>query len=105
MNTYQITPENTEQEKTIMNQIITNNGYHPQNTYCRHKNNPTNTTQQTKWATFTYQGPDTTIITKLFRNTKLRIAVKTTNTLKKNSVVLSPLANYTDRAITAGQRS
>jgi hypothetical protein len=24
---------------------------------------------------------------------------------KKNSVVLSPLANYTDRAIAAGQRS
>jgi hypothetical protein len=26
------------------------------------------------------------------------------NILKKNSVVLSPLANYTDRAIAAGQR-
>jgi hypothetical protein len=25
--------------------------------------------------------------------------------MKKNSVVLSPLANYTDRAIAAGQRS
>jgi hypothetical protein len=27
------------------------------------------------------------------------------NYIKKNSVVLSPLANYTDRAIAAGQRS
>jgi hypothetical protein len=34
MSTYQITPENKEQEKTIINQILTNNGYHPQNTYC-----------------------------------------------------------------------
>jgi hypothetical protein len=37
------------------------------------------------------------------------IRSKTTAALKaipqKNSVVLSPLANYTDRAIAAGQRS
>jgi hypothetical protein len=69
MNTYQITPDNKEQEKTIINQIVINNGYRPQNTYCKHKNNHINTTQQTKWATFTYQGPDTRIITKLFCKT------------------------------------
>jgi hypothetical protein len=52
----------------------------------KHTHNP-NTTEnntKTKWETFTYVGPDTRILTKLFRNTHLKIAYKTTNTLQHN---------------------
>jgi radical SAM protein with 4Fe4S-binding SPASM domain len=41
-------------------------------------------TQKTKWATFPYYGPDMRIITKLFRNTNIKIAYKTTNTTKRH---------------------
>jgi hypothetical protein len=36
---------------------------------------------------------------------KISAGLWTESTNKENSVVLSPLANYTDRAIAAGQRS
>ena len=35
--------------------------------------------QKQKWATFTYSGPETSYITKLFKHTNLRIAYRTTN--------------------------
>jgi hypothetical protein len=35
-----------------------------------------------KWATFTYFGPDTRIITKLFRNSNIKLAFKTNNTIQ-----------------------
>jgi uncharacterized protein involved in tolerance to divalent cations len=35
-----------------------------------------------KYVTFTYHDPVVRMITKLFRNTELKIAYKTTNTLK-----------------------
>ena len=38
---------------------------------------------KTKWATFTYVGPQTKHITKLFKNTNLQIAYKTNNTIQK----------------------
>jgi hypothetical protein len=82
MNTYQLTPENKAQEKAIINQILTNNGYQQQTMHRKHKHNPTDITQKTKWAIFTYHGPDTRTITKLFRNTNLKIAYKTTNSIK-----------------------
>jgi hypothetical protein len=37
-----------------------------------------------KWATFTYFGPETRTITNLFQNTNLKIAHKTTNTIKQH---------------------
>jgi hypothetical protein len=38
--------------------------------------------QKTKWATFTYNDKETRKITKLFRDTKLKIAVHTKNTIQ-----------------------
>jgi hypothetical protein len=38
--------------------------------------------EKQKWATFTYSGPETRTITNLFRHTNLKIAYKTTNTIK-----------------------
>jgi hypothetical protein len=40
--------------------------------------------QQSKWTTFTYYGPDTRAITKLFKNTNIKIAFRTTNTTKNH---------------------
>jgi hypothetical protein len=39
-----------------------------------------------KWATFTYTGSETKFITKLFKNTNLKIAYKTVNTIGNYSV-------------------
>jgi hypothetical protein len=41
-------------------------------------------TTKVKWATFTYLGPETRTITKLFKNRDTGIAFKTTNTLTNN---------------------
>jgi hypothetical protein len=38
--------------------------------------------QKRKWGTFTYYGPDTRIITKLFRNSKIKVAYKIPNTIE-----------------------
>jgi hypothetical protein len=39
--------------------------------------------QHQKWATFTYIGKETRKITKLFKDTKLKIAFRTRNTIQK----------------------
>jgi hypothetical protein len=98
MNTYKITHENRAQDNLIVKEILKNNGYQQQNTYRKYKYKPpfTNTThetQTTEWSTFTYYGPDTTTITKLFRNTNLKIAYKTTNTIENH---LKPKDKITD---------
>jgi hypothetical protein len=46
MNTYQLTPENKAQEKVIINQILTSNGYKQHTTHQKHKQNTTDTTQK-----------------------------------------------------------
>ena len=71
--------------------IIRNNGYNPiqlhnitttTNTKT-HSQHESQTTQKTKWVTFTYVGPQTKYITKLFKNTNLKIGYKTNNTIQK----------------------
>jgi hypothetical protein len=47
-----------------------------------------------KWATFTYFGNETRTTTKLFKNTNLRIAYKTSNTLRR---YLQPKNHDTDK--------
>jgi hypothetical protein len=41
-------------------------------------------TQKLKWATFTYYGSDMRTVTKVFKNTDIKIAFKTTNTIKNH---------------------
>lgn len=89
MNSYPITPKNKTQEKYIINQMLTNNGYKQLETYQKQKQTPHNN-ENTKWATFTYFGPATRTITKLFRNTNIKIAYKTHNTLKRHLVHKPP---------------
>jgi hypothetical protein len=54
---------------------------HPRNI----KHNNKNTSQQhqtTKWATFTYNGKETKEIAKLFKETNIKIAFRTKNTIQ-----------------------
>jgi hypothetical protein len=41
-------------------------------------------TYKSEWATFTYYVPNSRIITKLFKNTNIRTAFKTTNTIRNH---------------------
>lgn len=54
-------------------------------TESEHKDNHTH-----YWATFTFVGKETKTITKLFKNTKIKIVYKTSNSLQKR---LTPRSN------------
>jgi hypothetical protein len=89
MTTYLITHENKILELNTINEILTNNHYrHITNT--NQHNRPENTQHATtkskkeKWATFTYYGPETRMITRPFKNTNIGIAFKTNTTIKKH---------------------
>jgi hypothetical protein len=80
LNKYPITRNNKQLELQHINTILQNNNYPPHidiNTKKKHnKNTPRNATQKKEWAIFTYVGTETRTITRLFKNTNLRIALK-----------------------------
>jgi glycine cleavage system aminomethyltransferase T len=87
MITYSITQENKNHELKVINEILTNNHYQHitnQNQYSKPQKQQHTTTKTEKWATFTHHGPETRIITKLFKNTNIRTAFKTNNTIKNH---------------------
>jgi hypothetical protein len=68
-------------ELNITQDTLYNNEYNNKNLNIRHprnkKHNNKNTSQQhqtTKWVTFTYYGKETKDITKLFKETNIKIA-------------------------------
>jgi hypothetical protein len=67
------------------------NGYKQQTKNKTHTHNITKTNTKPHWATFTYFGSDTRTITKLFKNINLKIAYKTTNTLKHQLRTKNPI--------------
>ena len=91
---YTLNNENKEKEYNPIQQILHVNKFkthHLNNVVSKLKTK--SHTQQTdeiqdartpfKWATFTYTGKQTKHITKLFKNTNLKIAYKTKNTLER----------------------
>jgi hypothetical protein len=71
MNTYQLAQETSVQEQTVIKKILKDYEYQQQIAYQNQKHklpltNASRETQKTKWVTFTYYGPGTRIITKLF---------------------------------------
>jgi hypothetical protein len=54
------------------------------NQHNRPENTQHATTKKEKWATFTYYGLETRMITRPFKNTSIGIAFKTNNTIKKH---------------------
>jgi hypothetical protein len=86
MNTYPISANNKQWELQHIETILVNNNY-PQHTHKnkkREENKNTAMNAREKWATFTYIGKQTRTIAKLFRNTNIKIAYKTTNTIQKH---------------------
>jgi hypothetical protein len=82
MNKYTLTHTNRSQEKVIINEILVNNNYTQQAMYQKQKPPKPRVEQKRKWATFTYFGPETTTITKLFKNTDVGISFRTKNNIK-----------------------
>jgi hypothetical protein len=89
MTTYPITHENIILELNTINEILVSNHYRKHITSMKPNKqtspkNPRSTTTSKieKWATFTYYGPETRMITKLFKNTNIGIAFKTNSTIK-----------------------
>jgi hypothetical protein len=71
-----------------MKTILQSNNYPPQTHLNartnRNKNMPSNTAQIQKWVTFTYIRKETRVTTRLFKNTNIRIAYKTKNTIENH---------------------
>jgi hypothetical protein len=94
MSKYPITKENRAKEKQTICNILKNNHYNMQAIYQKQKtsrNIEEKDREKTLWATFTYHGNDTLTITKLFKNTNLKIAYRTTNTIRKHLKAKIPL--------------
>jgi hypothetical protein len=99
LNTYPLNKTNKNLEIQIINQIARENKYHPNKTAFRINTNkktlnlstvhktqdiPSNSLENNKkFAVFTYVGKEARHITKLFKNTNIKPAFRTTNTLKK----------------------
>jgi hypothetical protein len=77
MNKYPITHNNKNKEETIIRTILHNN---PQKTI--QQNPKQDSEQKRKWATFTFFGPETRTVTKLFKNTEIGISYRTKNNIK-----------------------
>jgi hypothetical protein len=97
LNTYQLHTEEYKQEENIIHNILHNNSFPIRPIKARmHKHNHTTPppTQSPKWATFTYTGKETTYITNLFKQTNMKIAFRTRNS------ILNHLAshNHTQKA-------
>jgi hypothetical protein len=96
LNTYQLCSKEYEQEENIIHNILHNNQFPPQNNTQKHQHNHTTNlipfdksqpcTLPKKWCTFTHIGKETLLITKIFKQTNLRIAYRTNNTLRNNLV-------------------
>jgi hypothetical protein len=82
MNKYPLTHTNRNQEKAIIHEILVNNNYSQRDMFQKQKPSKLKDKQKTKWATFTYYGPETRVITKLFKNTNIGISYRTKNNIK-----------------------
>jgi len=94
MKTYNPNPTIAQMEYDKLKQILHNNKY----ISILHKVSNTNNkeiqqdAQRTKWGKFTYVGKETRFITKLFKNTDVKIAFTTNNNTER---LLSTHCNQT----------
>jgi hypothetical protein len=100
MNKYPVTEETKYKEQQTIKTILENNNYNAQAMYPKKKitQNKEETLKTSKWATFTYHGNDTRTITKLFRNTNIRIAYRTTNTIRNHLRIKNPITDMYSRS-------
>jgi hypothetical protein len=89
LHTYPITEKAKEVEKNTMKNILRNNEYdiklisklHSQKKTKQNRNVDLQH-QKTKWVTFTYNSKEVRAITKLFRDTKIKMAFHMQNTVQ-----------------------
>jgi uncharacterized protein (UPF0335 family) len=85
MNTYRLNEDTKNQELQIIEQIANSNGFDA--TIVQHINKPKqkrdNQDNKELWAKFTYIGKGIRTITKLFKDTPIRVAYKVNNTISK----------------------
>jgi len=77
----------------IVTQIVKNNMYETQtlNRICRKREKQEQDNRKKKWARFTYMGKETRYITKLFKNTDVKISYTTNNNLGKLLTTITDL--------------
>jgi hypothetical protein len=66
----------------------------------KHNKNTDPQLQKIKWATFTYSGKEKKKITELFKETHIKLAFQTRNTIKKHSKTPSKMDKYERVAFT-----
>jgi transposase-like protein len=113
LNTYPLTSAQMVKERDIINQILANNRFPPNvgdkffkvekkagkvnhekmQVACCETENMTQTPIKKKTVTFTYMGRETHLVTKLFNNTCVRIAYKTSNTIGRALQTTKPPDN------------
>ena len=89
METYNLNNTNKEKENSTIKQILYNNKYVTsllnKFTPVENKTRPDRkNTPKTRWAKFAYISKETKFITKLFKNTNLKIDFTTQNTIVKH---------------------
>jgi hypothetical protein len=98
LHTYPISDEAKDIEKNTIKYILHNNEYNTNITQkkLKQKQNPhtDKQNQKPKWVTFRYNGKETRKITKLFRDTKLKIAYRTKNTVQNILKILPKTEKY-----------
>ena len=92
LNTYNLQKQEHDRGLNIIHNILYNNAFP-----IKSRNSHTHTTQkepplktQQKWATFTYTGKETTYITNIFKQTDIKIAFRTNNTLDRLLLMKEP---------------
>jgi hypothetical protein len=107
MDTYYLKDDSKKTELNTIKHILTNNRYETpilkQFNKSTTKANPNN--NKTTWAKFTYIGRQTKFISKLFKETPVRISYTTDNSIKKhlskNQTVLKPQTNMKEAEFTS----
>ena len=86
MKTY---PENRQKERDNIRQILTNNKYDASSLgkFNNKKKRQRQNNQKKRWAKFTCVGKETRFITKLFKNTNVKVAFTTDNTIGKRLTI------------------
>jgi hypothetical protein len=84
LNSYQLQDSEYQHEESVIQNILHNNSFPLPTRKPKTQTTPPNhdAPSKQKWATFTYSGPETSYITKLFKHTNLKIAYRTTNNIQ-----------------------
>jgi hypothetical protein len=106
LHTYDLLTEDYTQEDQIIQNILESSLFpiHPQKPFSLkpRKQKEPNPKENKKWATFTYIGRETTFITNIFRQTNVKIAFRTNNTIGNRLMHKQQTTdNYTVRNIQA----